>query len=133
MWIAGVIVDSRPKIVLLVGDQVRDGVMTKNGRRKSRGAGHDQEETMALFIVINQYQSVNCPDLGEEMTRYFEAKAPSGNVEVYCNCSAGEHRMFFVLEAAGPAEALHTVPPGFLRSETTVVPVEQAYEFATGT
>ena len=87
---------------------------------------------MALFMVTNQHQPEDCPELADELSSHYEAKKPAGNVNVYCNCGAGEHKMFFLVEAAGPAAAMQTVPSGFLRSANTVTEVEEAYKFATG-
>ncbi len=87
---------------------------------------------MAKFMITNQHQPEDCPELADELSSYYETKKPSGNLNVYCNCGAGEHRMFFLIEAAGLTEALQGVPAGFLRSATTVAQVEEAYKVATG-
>ena len=65
---------------------------------------------MTLFMVTNQHQPEDCPELSDELGSYYEAKKPSGAVNVYCNCGAGEHKMFFLVEAAGSVEALRAVP-----------------------
>ncbi len=59
---------------------------------------------------------MDSPELSDERSSYYETKKPAGDVNVYCNCGTGEHRMFFLIEAAGPAEAVQAVPAGFLRS-----------------
>lgn len=87
---------------------------------------------MALFMVTNQHQPDDCPELSDELGSYYETKTPSGSVSVYCNCGSGEHKMFFVVEGNSPAEVLQGVPGGFLRSATTITEVEEAYKFATG-
>ena len=87
---------------------------------------------MGTFMITNQHQPEDCPELADELSSHYEAKKPSANVSVYCNCGAGEHRMFFVIDAAGPTEALQAMPSGFLRSGNTVTEVEQAYNFAIG-
>ena len=46
------------------------------------------------------------------------------------NCALGEHRATFLIDAAGPSQALGAVPPGFLRSATTVTQVDQVYKYA---
>ena len=87
---------------------------------------------MARFIISNQHQPDDCPELNDEMASHYEAKKPAGDVTVYCNCRSGEHRVFFFVEAAGHAEAMQAVPGGFLRSETTVTEVEEVYKFVAG-
>ncbi len=87
---------------------------------------------MALFMITNQHPPDDCPELADELGSYYEAKKPAGNVNVYCNCGSGEHRMFFVVEATEPTQAMQLIPTGFLRSATTVAEVEEAYSFATG-
>ena len=87
---------------------------------------------MALFIITNQHQPDDCPELSDELGSYYAAKQPSGNINVYCNCGTGEHKMFFLVEAAGTGEAMQAIPAGFLGSATTVTQVEEAYKFAAG-
>ena len=87
---------------------------------------------MARFIVSNQHLAGDCPELADELASYYDAGKGQGTVDVYCTCSAGEHRMYFITHADGPAEAMDTIPPGFLRTPTIVSKVEPAYEFATG-
>lgn len=87
---------------------------------------------MAMYVITNQHQPEDCPELSDELSSHYEANRPSANVNVYCNCSSGEHRMFFLIDAPGPSEALLAVPSGFLRSGNTVTEVEEAYKYATG-
>lgn len=85
---------------------------------------------MALFMVTNQHQPDDCPELVDELSSHYATKRPTGSVNVYCNCGAGEHKMFFLVEAPGAIQAMEAVPAGFLRSATTVTEVEEAYKFA---
>ena len=85
---------------------------------------------MATFIVTNQHQPEDCPELNDEVSSFYEAKKPAEASTVYCNCGLGEHRVTFLIDAAGPSEALGAVPPGFLRSATTVSQVDQVYKYA---
>ena len=87
---------------------------------------------MAMFVITNQHNPEDCPELSDELSSYYEANKPSGPVNVYCNCGSGEHKMFFLIEASGPSAAMQAVPAGFLRSENTITEVEEAYKFATG-
>ncbi len=87
---------------------------------------------MSLFLVTNQHQPDDCPELADELASHYEARPPSGDVNVYCNCGAGEHRMFFVVDAQSAAGAVESIPIGFTRTGMTVTQVEQAYRFATG-
>ena len=87
---------------------------------------------MALFIITNQHQPDDCPELNDEVASYYGAKKPTEAVTIYCNCRSGEHRVFFFVEAAGSAEALRAVPDGFLRSATTLTQVEEAYKHTGG-
>ena len=57
------------------------------------------------------------------------AKKPAADVSIYCNCATGEHRAYFLIDAAGSAEAMQAVPAGFLRSATTITPVDEAFKF----
>ena len=84
---------------------------------------------MATFIVTNQHQPEDCPELNDEVSSYYEAKKPAGSATVYCNCRQGEHRVTFLIDAAGASEALQAVPPGFLRSATTVSEVDEVYKY----
>lgn len=86
---------------------------------------------MSLFMITNQHQPDDCPELSDELASYYEVKKPTGDMNVYCNCAFGEHLVFFVLEADGPAEALQAIPEGFLRTANMVAEVEEAYSFAT--
>jgi len=86
---------------------------------------------MSLYLITNQHQPEDCSELSKSLTSYYDAKQPSGKANVYCNCGTGEHKMFFLIEAAQPDEALQTIPPGFLRTANTVSIVEEAYDFAT--
>ena len=85
---------------------------------------------MALYMVTNQHQPDDCPELSDELSSYYDVNMPSAGLAVYCNCRAGEHRMFFLVDSAGATEALQTIPPGFLSTATTVTKVEEAYKFA---
>ncbi len=85
---------------------------------------------MATFIVTNQHQPEDCPELNDEVSSFYEAKKPTGSATVYCNCHQGEHRVIFLIDAAGVSEALQAVPSGFLRSATTVSEVDQVYKYA---
>jgi len=85
---------------------------------------------MALYMVTNQHQPDDCPELSDELSSYYEVNKPTAELAVYCNCRAGEHRMFFLVDSSSVAEALETVPPGFLGTATTVTKVEKAYKFA---
>ena len=71
---------------------------------------------MATFLVTNQHQPEDCPELNDEVSSFYEAKKPAGSATVYCNCGLGEHRVTFLIDAAGASQALQAVPPGFLRS-----------------
>ena len=88
---------------------------------------------MATFIITSQHQPDDCPELNDEVSSYYDAKKPAGSATVYCNCGLGEHRVFFLVEAAGPAEAMQGVPPGFLRSAATITQVDEVYKYAAGT
>ena len=59
------------------------------------------------------------------MTSYYETNEPAGNVNVYCNCGAGEHQMLFLAKADTPGAALEAIPAGFSRSSGTVAEIEQ--------
>ncbi len=59
------------------------------------------------------------------MTSYYETNEPAGNLNVYCNCGAGEHQMLFLVEADGAGAALEAIPAGFSRSSSTVAEIEQ--------
>ena len=85
---------------------------------------------MALYMVTNQHQPDDCPELSDELSSYYAVNKPSAGLAVYCNCRAGEHRMFFLVESGAAAEALQAIPPGFLGTATTVTKVEEAYKFA---
>ena len=94
---------------------------------------------MGLFMITNQHEPEDCPDLADEMAKHYEVKQPAGPVNVYCTCGNGAHRMFLFIEANGPAEAMLAVPPalmqskrtrGFLAGTNTIVQVENAYSFA---
>lgn len=87
---------------------------------------------MALYRITNQHAADDCPELVDELASYYETNEPAGNVNVYCNCGAGEHEMLFLVEADGPGPALQSIPAGFSRTSSTVAEVEQAYAFATG-
>ena len=87
---------------------------------------------MGQYMVTNQHQPEDCPELADELSTHYEGKSPEANVNVYCNCGTGEHLMYFLVEADSAAKAMGTVPAGFLRSATTVTQVEEAYKFATG-
>ena len=87
---------------------------------------------MARFMINNQHLAEDCPELVDELASFYDANKGPGTVDVYCTCATGEHRMSFVVDANGPAEALGTIPSGFLRTPSTVSHVERAYEFATG-
>ena len=67
-----------------------------------------------------------------QLGSFYDANKGPGTVDVYCTCAVGEHRMSFIVDAAGPSEALGAMPSGFLRTPSTVSRVEPAYEFATG-
>lgn len=86
---------------------------------------------MTLFMITNQHQPGDCRELSAELVSYYKSMQPTGNLNVYCNCGADEHLMFFVVEAEGPVEAMQVIPAGFRRTATTVAEVEQAYSFAT--
>ncbi len=86
---------------------------------------------MALYMITNQHQPEDCSGLSDELVSYYETKKPSGNVNVVCSCGSGEHRMFFLIEAPSPTDALQAIPGGFLRTAVTVTPVDEAYKFAT--
>ena len=85
---------------------------------------------MATFIVTNQHQAEDCPELNDEVSSFYEAKKPGPSATVYCNCALGEHRVTFLIDATASSEALGAVPPGFLRSATTITEVEQVYAYA---
>ncbi len=87
---------------------------------------------MTRFIVTNQHQAEDCPELVDEVASYYDVNKASGTADVYCTCATGEHRMYFLVDANGAAEALNAVPSGFLRTPSTVSAVEKAYEFAAG-
>ena len=87
---------------------------------------------MGRFIINNQHLGEDCPELSDEVASFYDAGKGPGTVDVYCTCAIGEHRVTFIVEADGPAEALGTIPSGFLRTPSTVSKVEKAYEFATG-
>ncbi len=87
---------------------------------------------MARYIINNQHLAEDCPELVDELASFYDAKKGVGTLDVYCTCPIGEHRMSFIVEASGSAEALGVIPSGFLRTPTTVSQVDRAYEFATG-
>ena len=87
---------------------------------------------MALYLLTNQHQPDDCPELSDELGSHYDVHTPSGDVNVYCNCGAGEHWMFFVVDATSATEAVDAIPVGFTRTATTVTQVEQVYQFATG-
>ena len=84
---------------------------------------------MALFMITNQHRPEDCPELSDELVSYYDTKKPTNVSGVYCNCKAGEHRMFFLIEADNTKDSLEVVPSGFLDSATTVTRVETAYKF----
>lgn len=88
---------------------------------------------MSLFIITNQHQPDDCPELSDELSSYFETRTPLGDVRVYCNCPLGEHRMFFLIDAPRAVDALGIIPDGFLQTENTIAQVDKVYEHsATG-
>ena len=87
---------------------------------------------MPLFLVSNQHQPEACPALQKELVSHYKARVPSGDVNVWCNCAAGEHRMFYLVDAPSAAGAIDAVPAGTTRTGNTVTQVEEAYRFATG-
>ena len=86
---------------------------------------------MALFMFTNQHQPEDCPELADELSSHYETRKPAGGVNVWCNCGAGDHKMFSLVEAIEHVEAMQAVPARALRSATTVREVEEAYKFAT--
>ena len=87
---------------------------------------------MALYLLTNQHQPDDCPELSDELGSHYDVHTPSADVSVYCNCGAGEHRMFFVVDAASATGAVDAIPAGFTRTATTVTQVDQIYQFAAG-
>ncbi len=66
---------------------------------------------MALYLITNQHQADDCPELADELGSHYDVHKPSGDVNVYCNCGAGEHRMFFVVDASSATGRSMRFPP----------------------
>jgi hypothetical protein len=77
--------------------------------------------TMAAFLLHHRHDAAKC---GVAFAAFKGHGSPLRHAETFASCAAGGHEVWWIVDAASPAEALDLLPH-YVAQRSTVVPIRR--------